>query len=119
MEEYGDFRNRRQQTVWHSLNRLLVTLIAFTFVTLIACAFVPELKSAHEQDARVDALRAEIEKESNLLADHTREVELLKNDPTYIETIARDRLDMMKDGETIYRIDPAPTHDQSQMRLIH
>ena len=117
MDEYGDFRSRRQHTVWHSLNRLLVALIAFTVVTLIACAFVPELKNAHEQSDRVEDLRAEIQKQRDLLAQHTREVDLLKNDPTYIETIARDRLDMMKEGETIYRIDPAPTPDQSNMRL--
>jgi cell division protein FtsB len=117
MEEHGDFRIRRQQTVWHSLNRLLIALIAFTAVTLIACAFVPELKNRQEQDDRMDRLHAEIQKERDLLADHTRQVELLKTDPTYLETIARDRLDMMKDGETIYRIDPAPTPDQSNMRL--
>jgi len=117
MEEYGDFRLRRQQTVWHSLNRLVIALIAFTVVTLIACAFVPELKNAREQDDRVDQLHADIQKERDLLASHTRQVDLLKNDPTYIETIARDRLDMMKEGETIYRIDPAPTPDQSNMRL--
>ena len=118
MEEYGDFRIRRQHTVWHSLNRLLIALIAFTVVTLIACAFVPELKNAREQSDRVDELRNEIQKQRDLLAQHTREVDLLKNDPTYIETIARDRLDMMKDGETIYRIDPEPTPDQSHMRLM-
>lgn len=117
MEEYGDFRTRRQHTVWHSLNRLLVALIAFTVITLIACAFVPELKNAREQDDRVDDLRVQIQKEHDLLTVHTREAELLTNDPTYIETIARDRLDMMKDGETIYRIDPTPPPDQSHMRL--
>lgn len=117
MEEYGDFRRRRQQTVWHSLNRFLVVLIAFTVITLIACAFVPELKNARQQSTRVDDLRDEIQKQRDLLAQHSRQVELLKNDPTYIETIARDRLDMMKEGETIYRIDPAPTPDQSHMRL--
>ena len=118
MEKYGDFRLRRQHTVWHSLNRLLVALIAFTVVTLIACAFVPELKNAQEQSDRVDDLRAGIQKERDLLAQHTREVDLLKNDPTYIETIARDRLDMMKDGETIYRIDPAPTPSQPREGLM-
>jgi len=117
MDEYGDFKSRRQHTVWHSLNRLLVALIAFTVITLIACAFVPELKNAREQSDRVEELRGQIEKQREQLADHTREVELLKNDPTYIETIARDRLDMMKDGETVYRIDPPPTPDQSHMRL--
>jgi len=34
-----------------------------------------------------------------------REVNLLKTDPVYLETIARDRLDLMKDGETIFRIE--------------
>jgi cell division protein FtsB len=117
MEEHGDFRSRCQNTVWHSLNRLLVALIAFAVATLIACAFVPELKNAREQTDRADDLRGQIAKEQTLVSEHTREVELLKNDPEYIETIARDRLDMMKDGETIYRIDPAPTPDQSHMRL--
>jgi cell division protein FtsB len=117
MEEYGDFRTRHQQTVWHSLNRLLKTLIAFAVVTLIACAFVPLLKNSQAAEDRADELRLECQKQSDLLAVHTREVELLKNDPTYIETIARDRLDMMKDGETIYRIDPTPAPDQSHMRL--
>ena len=30
---------------------------------------------------------------------------LLKTDPTYLETIARDRLDLMKEGETIFRLE--------------
>ena len=40
-----------------------------------------------------------------LLARQTREVNLLKTDPSYLETIARDRLDLMKEGETIFRLD--------------
>ena len=116
MDEYGDFRSRQQQTVWHSLNRLLVALIAFTFVTLIACAFVPLLKDVREGSAREMDLRAELQKERVLVAEHMREVELLKNDPPYLETIARDRLDMMKDGETVYRIDAAPKGEQGHGR---
>ena len=30
---------------------------------------------------------------------------LLKTDPGYLETIARDRLDLMKEGETVFRIE--------------
>ncbi len=117
MEEYGDFSLRRQNTVWHTLNRLLVALIAFTVVTLIACAFVPLLKNAREGWDRADDLRDQIAKEQALVDQDKRKRELLTSDPTYIETIARDRLDMMKNGETIYRIDPEPTPDQSHMRL--
>jgi len=99
------------------LNQMLVAMIAFTVSTLIACAFVPELKNAREQSDRLDDLRAQIQAEQQLLAQHTQQVELLKNDPTYIETIARDRLDMMKDGETIYRIDSTPAADSSHVHL--
>ena len=60
MDEYGDFRSRRQQTVWHSLNRFVIVLIAMTVVTLIACAFVPQLKAAREQADRIDDLRGQI-----------------------------------------------------------
>jgi cell division protein FtsB len=34
-----------------------------------------------------------------------REVHLLQNDPTYLENIARDKLDLMQPGETIFRLD--------------
>jgi cell division protein FtsB len=43
-----------------------------------------------------------------LLARQTREVNLLKTDPTYLETMARDRLDLMKEGETIFRLEQLP-----------
>jgi cell division protein FtsB len=32
---------------------------------------------------------------------------LLKTDVGYLETIARDRLDLMKEGETIFRLETA------------
>ncbi len=37
-------------------------------------------------------------------------------DPEYIGLMARDRLDLMKEGETIYRLEP-PKIDPSKMRL--
>lgn len=40
---------------------------------------------------------------------------LLKHDSEYVEIIARDRIGVMKEGETIYRLDTpaAPTPKQS------
>ena len=37
-------------------------------------------------------------------AEHDQEVKLLQTDPQYLEIIARDKLDLMKDGETIFRL---------------
>jgi cell division protein FtsB len=46
--------------------------------------------------------------QKTLLARQTRVINLLKTDPTYLETITRDRLDMMKEGETIFRLEAGP-----------
>jgi cell division protein FtsB len=57
--------------------------------------------------AEIDDLQAHVNEQKSLLARQTREVNLLKTDVTYLETIARDRLDLMKEGETIFRLEPA------------
>ena len=55
----------------------------------------------------ISKLQAQRDEQQALLSKQTREVSLLKTDPVYLETIARDRLDLMKDGETIFRIEQA------------
>ncbi len=57
--------------------------------------------------AEIDTLQAQRDEQKMLLARATREVNWLKTDPTYLETIARDRLDLMKEGETVFRLEPA------------
>ncbi len=106
------FKRRQQQSIWHTLNRLVVALIAFALITAILCAFLPTLRARSKQVERVEALRAEIASQRVALNRRLREVELLRNDPSYVEIVARDRLDMMKEGETIFRLD-APPHDTS------
>jgi cell division protein FtsB len=52
-------------------------------------------------------LQQQVNDQRNLLARQTREINLVKTDTTYLETVARDRLDLMKEGETIFRLEPA------------
>jgi len=106
------FKRRQQQNIWHTLNRLVIALIAFALITTILCTFLPTLRARSKQVERVEALRAEIANQRLVLNRRLREVELLRNDPAYVEIVARDRLDMMKEGETIFRLDPSP-HDTS------
>ena len=76
---------------------------------------VPEVSKQREQEVQMEALKAEIEHQKLILARHQREENLLKNDVEYIGMIARDRLDLMKEGETIYRLDNGRP-DPSKMR---
>ena len=66
---------------------------------------LPEISKRKEQQARVDELKIEVEKQKAVLNRNLREETLLKLDPEYVGLIARDRLDLMKEGETIYRLD--------------
>ena len=120
MSYYDDHKQRKQEGVWHFLNRLLAILLVFACITLIISFFLPELRKEREQASRAEELKKELEAEKKLYTQQERQKDLLKNDRGYVEILARDKLDMMKDGETIFRLDPqtspmplkAPLHSQ-------
>ncbi len=102
-----DFRARREATVWQQLNRVLRVLLVIAIALVIVSLFVPPFKRLAQSRAEIDNLQAQVNDQKMLLARQTREVNLLKTDATYLETIARDRLDLMKEGETIFRLEAA------------
>ncbi len=103
---YGDFRARREASIWQKLNRVLRALLALALMLMIVSLFIPQQKRLTRSRSENDALRAQLSEQKGLLARQTREVHLLRTDPVYLETIARDRLDLMKEGETIFRLEP-------------
>ena len=103
--EYGDFRARREATVWQRLNSVLRVLLAAAVVLVIVSLFVPPYKKLRQGRAELENLQSQVNDQKMLLARQTREVNLLKTDPIYLETMARDRLDLMKEGETIFRLE--------------
>jgi len=115
-QTYGDFRARREATVWQRLNRILRVLLVIALWLVIVSLFVPPYKKLTQSGAEIDNLQAQVDKQKVLLAHQTREVTLLQTDATYLETIARDRLDLMKEGETIFRLEPARPRQDSSAR---
>jgi cell division protein FtsB len=106
---YGDFRARREATIWQRLNSILRVLLLLALVLIIVSLFLPQSKKLAQSRAEIDKLQSQVSEEKLVLTRQTREVSLLKTDPTYLETIARDRLDLMKEGETIFRLEqPVP-----------
>ena len=105
---YGDFRARREATVWQRLNSVLRVLLTIAVVLVILSLFLPLHKKRTQSQREIDALQSQVNDQRILLARQTREVNLLKTDSIYLETIARDRLDLMKEGETIFRLEPPP-----------
>jgi cell division protein FtsB len=105
-QTYGDFRARREATVWQRLNRVLAVLLVLAVWLVIISLFVPPYKRLMQSRAEIDNLQSRVDDQKKLLSRRSREVTLLQTNPTYLETIARDRLDLMKEGETIFRLEP-------------
>ena len=89
------------------MNRLLLALLFVAIWLGMASLFVPPYKTLLQSRAEIDNLQAQVTEQKRLLARQTREVNLLTTDPAYLETIARDKLDLMKEGEVIFRLEPA------------
>jgi cell division protein FtsB len=105
---YGDFRARREATVWQRLNSVLRVLLVLALVLVIVSLFLPQSKKLTQSRTEIENLQGLVNEQKTLLTRQTREVNLLTTDPSYLETMARDRLDLMKEGETIFRLEQLP-----------
>jgi len=54
----------------------------------------------------LQALKEQVAHERTTLNRQSKKLNLLQNDRGYIEMLARDKLDLMKPGETIFRLEP-------------
>jgi len=105
---YGDFRERREATVWQRLNSVLRVLLVVAAILVVVSLFLPLQKKLGQGQTENENLQSQVNGQKILLARQTREVNLLRTDPAYLETMARDKLDLMKEGETIFRLEPPP-----------
>jgi cell division protein DivIC len=106
---YGDLRARREATIWQQMNHIVRVLLFIAVWLLIISFFLPPYKKLQQNRAEMEQLQLQLDEQQALLAWQTKRVTLLKTDPTYLETIARDSLELMKEGETIFRLETRRT----------
>jgi len=104
-EERPARHRRREPDFWQRLNKLLALLVMAGVFCGIAVVFYPVWTKQQAMRARADSLTGEKAEKTAQLQKARHKLDLLKNDPEYVETIARDRLNVMKPGETIFRIE--------------
>ncbi len=104
---YADDYEPPHVSIWQRINRLLWVLLILTMVAFIIGSFLPELeKQRTEQEARARLHRL-IDEQNTLKSRNKRQIGWLENDPEYLATLIRDKFDLMKEGETILRLEPA------------
>ncbi len=84
-------------------------LVAYGIIAAVALLilFVPGLTRMRELREKNEELTRKVEELKTANAALRQEKELLLKDPVYLEKVARQRLGMARDGETIYRVVPA------------
>ena len=87
---------------------LLLSLTFFVMMITVAVFHEEGIITVYEfQDELVELKKNNEQlKESNIRL--RKEIKLLKSDPFSVEKIAREKLQMVKPGETVYKIVPRP-----------
>ncbi len=82
-----------------------VIWILFFASAVLVIIFLPSISRYHQLKSRQSKLDDRIERLKKSEVDLRKEQEKLQKDPTYIEKVARDKLQVTKKGETIVRVE--------------
>ncbi|MEO7933524.1 MAG: septum formation initiator family protein [Chthoniobacterales bacterium] len=106
---FPEFKRRKDRSYLQVLNRVIIGLLVVLFIIGMLACFYPALKARAEQKTALAKIKADVEAAQILNQKNLREVARLRNDPEYLGLIARDKLELMKPGETIFRFDSTNT----------
>lgn len=101
----GGASAKPRSNVWKRLSRIMEVVIYVLLILTVVKLFGPEMERQEDLKAereRVSRIRSE--KEARVLR-LRQEHRLLKTDKGYLETVARDRLNLQREGEHIVRIE--------------
>jgi cell division protein FtsB len=99
---------------WQNLWLRVQSLGFFVFAGIVAAGvalllFVPTMHRRHEMQRELQRLDTEILRQESLEKQQRQEIEALKTDPNYVERTARNKLNLARPNETVFRFEPVPT----------
>jgi cell division protein FtsB len=103
-EEIADVRGARRD-IWQRLSQLMVACLFLLILAAILRIFWPEIERHRELAAEVHRLETIRDKRLERVAELQRRNEWMLTDREYLESVARDRLDMAHSDEVVVRID--------------
>ena len=97
--------------IWATLIHITQAVTVIILLSGLMLCFLPVIQKTQRLKAEKATLQREIAAEQDAQQQLEIETEHMKNDPAYVEHIARDQLNMGRPGEIIFRFDkyqPAP-----------
>jgi len=91
--------------IWATLVPIIQGAIVVGLLAVVGLFFVPVINTQNGYKAELAKLQRQTAAAEDQQAELKLETEYMKNNPAYVEHIARDQLNMGKPGETIIRFD--------------
>ncbi|MCX7885693.1 MAG: septum formation initiator family protein [Verrucomicrobiae bacterium] len=105
---------------WRSLRLSAQSVGYWMFLGIVAAGaavfFIPLWQRQRHLTNEIRRLEAEIARLEALERQYRSEIEALKTDPTYIERVAREKLNLVRPEETIFQFTPAATPTNPAVR---
>jgi cell division protein FtsB len=95
--------------IWATLVHITQAVTIIVLLSGLMLFFLPVIQKSNHLKAEKANLQSKITAEQEQQKQLQLETEHMKNDPAYVEHIARDRLNMGRPGETIIRFDSYQT----------
>ena len=87
-------------------NRLLCLSTAIAFGLLIAATSIPQQKEFEKLQAKLRGIKTREQATLDIKEHKQIQLHALREDPTYLEVQARDRLNYYREGERVLRFKP-------------
>jgi len=99
-------KQRGDGNIWATLIQITQLLLVVAMIAAVVLWFLPVIQQSQrlQQENRDNAAKIAQAMESNRRLQ--QEVALLKTNPLYVERLARDKLNLGKPGEVVFRFDP-------------
>src|SRR5476651_1660271 len=91
--------------IWATLVPIIQGAIVIGLLVVVGLFFLPVIQTENDYKGKLAELQRKTAAAEDQQARLKLETEHMKSDPSYVEHIARDKLNMGKPGETIIRFD--------------
>ena len=107
ISQFGDheFVEEPRPDFWQRMSRVMEVCLYILGLGVALKLFMPEVERQQELNRQLEEIRSVEGQRQEQVAALRQKYELLNNDRDYLESVARDRLNLARDGEYIIRIE--------------
>ena len=88
---------------WRTLYRVFLVASAVLVAVILVRFFMPKYQEEQRLRARLEEARQDVRRTAETLRQLKLKQERLREDPRYVEKVAREDLGLSKPGETVFR----------------